>query len=121
MKCSTCKLLVNKKYITNHYKNKLHKNNVLKSKHSLTNVTILDSAFENGVVTYEITLNVNKSNDVLETPELLFDSIANTIMILTDESIKDLTIFKLNFVLHADFIQQTKQIIRFHSKPQIML
>ncbi|XP_069364145.1 uncharacterized protein [Maniola hyperantus] len=109
VKCDICKIFVNKRYFSNHLKSNLHKNNHLKSHPSLSNVSVIDSAFGQRIITYMI----NSKNDdlsIFKTPESFLNSIKNDILFLIQESIKEHTVFKVNFILHADFIQQTKEL-----------
>lgn len=107
--CTTCNRLVTKRYYSNHIKSNLHKNNLLRSQHILKNVTLIESAFGKRVKTYRITsTNLHKNN--FETPEMFFESIKSSIEYLVHENIKTLTIFKVNFIIHADFVQETKDL-----------
>lgn len=108
--CATCKVTIKKRYQNNHYNSNLHKNNCAKIQLALSNVNFIETAFGNRDHTYKITYKTDKTKTDFETPELFMESINDTISILINEAIKDLTVFKINFIVHADFIQKTKQI-----------
>lgn len=103
--CATCKVTIKKRYQNNHYNSNLHKNNCAKIQLALSNVNLIETAFGNRDHTYKITSKTDKTKIDFETPELFMESINDTI----NEAIKDLTVFKINFIVHADFIQKTKQ------------
>lgn len=106
--CSTCHVLVSKRYLANHLRSNAHKNNVLKLHGSLTNVSVVDSAFGQRITSFKIKSKIISSESGFETPELFLKSIKDDVMCLIAESIAQHTVFKVNFILHADFVQQTK-------------
>lgn len=101
--------MVSRKYFSNHVRSSSHKSKTLTSKHNFENVTVLNTAFGSRVVTYQITSPL-QSSTTLQTPEQFFDTVKDTISRLINESIKDLTIIKVNFLIHADFVQETKDL-----------
>lgn len=105
--CDACGILVCKKYFTNHLKSNRHKTKASKLHDNLQNVYVVESAFGQRIISYKIN---SKSDGSFETPEIFLNSIHNDIQSLIEESILKHTVFKVNFVLHADFIQQTKNI-----------
>ncbi|XP_050677400.1 uncharacterized protein LOC126974058 isoform X2 [Leptidea sinapis] len=107
--CSLCQILIRKRYYANHLRSNLHKNNVMQLHSTLKNVTVHESAFGNRIISYKIK---SKSNQLqtFETPEMFLNSIKNEIISLFEESVRLLTIFKVNFILHANFVQETKNI-----------
>lgn len=107
--CTTCNTLVSKRYFANHVKSNTHKNNVLKSHSSLKNVTVIESAFNQRIISYKVK-SKPETKLLFETPELFLDSIKDDLFFLIKEAINQHTSLKVNFVLHADFIQQTKQL-----------
>ncbi|KAJ0169183.1 hypothetical protein K1T71_015310 [Dendrolimus kikuchii] len=66
--CETCNILVNRRYFVNHTKSIVHKNNILKSHCSLDNVSVVDSAFGQRIISYKVK-NKNQSDSVFQTPE----------------------------------------------------
>lgn len=110
VECDTCHVYINKRYLNNHLKSNTHKNNLLKSHNSLTNVTVVETAFGNRILTYRINSKTLQSGQYFETPESFLNSLKIDILFLINECIQQHTIFKINFILHADFIQQTKDI-----------
>ncbi|XP_052746715.1 uncharacterized protein LOC128199737 [Bicyclus anynana] len=111
IRCDLCQIYINKRYFSSHLKSNLHKNNHLKSHPSLSNVSIIDSAFGQRIMSYKID---SKTNNPLELPfktsESFINSIKNDILLLIQESITEHTVVKVNFILHAEFVQQTKEI-----------
>lgn len=107
--CSICQVLVSRRYLANHLKSKLHKSKLEKVHDSLKNVSVIESAFGNRIISYKIHGKNDQHSNNFKTPELFLNSIKNEIMLLIEESIQQHTVFKVNFVLHADFIQQTKE------------
>ncbi|XP_045761329.1 uncharacterized protein LOC123864747 [Maniola jurtina] len=94
VKCDICNIFITKRYFSNHLKSNLHKNNHLKSHPSLSNVSVIDSAFGQRIITYMI----NSKNDdlsIFKTPESFLNSIKNDILFLVQESIKEHTVFKV--------------------------
>lgn len=61
--CSTCHLFVTKRYFTNHLRSKLHKNNLLMVHSSLTNVSVVETAFGHRIITYRIVDNQTCKTD----------------------------------------------------------
>ncbi|XP_045501419.1 uncharacterized protein LOC123698711 [Colias croceus] len=110
VECDTCHVYINKRYLNNHLKSNTHKNNLLKSHNSLTNVTVVETAFGNRILTYRINSKTLQSVQYFETPESFLNSLKIDILFLINECIQQHTILKINFILHADFIQQTKDI-----------
>lgn len=110
VECPTCKIFVTKRYLSNHYKSNIHKNNILKTNHALANVTLVESAFRHRIQTFKILSNTDREAVQFETPEVFFDSVRETISILIDDCVKELRNFKVNFILHADFVQEVKGI-----------
>ncbi|CAK1598078.1 unnamed protein product [Parnassius mnemosyne] len=111
VECPTCHIFIKKRYLANHFKSNVHKNNLLNSHNSLSNVSVIESAFGNRILTYKIKSRVDRSTWVnFETPELFLNSIKDDILFLLQECIHQHIIFKVNFILHADFVQQTKDI-----------
>lgn len=110
VECPSCKLFITNRYLSNHYRSNIHKNNVHKSNHTLPNVTLMQSAFGRRIRTYKIVSNSDKSTVKFETPEIFLDSIKGTISTLIDDCTKELRNLKVNFILHADFVQETKGI-----------
>lgn len=87
-------------------------NNVLNRQHDLLNVNIIETAFGCRILTYRITSPTSSNQSgVIETPEIFINSIVDTILFLIRDCIKEFTIFKVNFVLRAKFIQQSKNIL----------
>ncbi|KAJ0169451.1 hypothetical protein K1T71_015038 [Dendrolimus kikuchii] len=72
--CETCNILVNRRYFVNHTKSIVHKNNILKSHCSLDNVSVVDSAFGQRIISYKVK-NKNQSDSVFQTPELFLELI----------------------------------------------
>lgn len=92
-------------------KRNIHKNNVLKLHSYFSNVSIVESAFGHRTLTYKINSKTEDSSKTMfETPELFLNSIKEEIIFLVEDAIKQHTIFKLNFILRADIIQQTKNL-----------
>lgn len=107
--CSTCHVPVKRRYFANHLRSNLHKIKLVKVHNSLKNVSVIESAFGQRIISYKIHSKNQQPTKNFETPELFLNSIKNEILLLIEESIEQHTIFKVNFVLHADFIQQTKE------------
>ncbi|KAJ0169421.1 hypothetical protein K1T71_015008 [Dendrolimus kikuchii] len=82
--CETCNILVNRRYFVNHTKSIVHKNNILKSHCSLDNVSVVDSAFGQRIISYKVK-NKNQSDSVFQTPELFLELIKSDIFFLIDE------------------------------------
>ncbi|XP_072931917.1 uncharacterized protein [Epargyreus clarus] len=108
--CDVCQRLVSKRYFANHIKSNIHKNNIFKSHSTQANVSVIESAFGQRIISYRIKSKLNESVDTLKTPELFFNSIKDNICSLIEESIKMHILFKINFILHANFTQQTKDL-----------
>lgn len=109
IECSMCHVSVSRKYYTNHLKSNTHKNNVLSVSREFKNIQIIESAFGNRIVTYRI-VSDSITNQPLETPGLFLENIKDKIFTLFDQSIVEHFVVKVNFILHADFTQQTKQL-----------
>ncbi|KAJ0169636.1 hypothetical protein K1T71_014821 [Dendrolimus kikuchii] len=107
--CETCNILVNRRYFVNHTKSIVDKNNILKSHCSLDNVSVVDSAFGQRIISYKVK-NKNQSDSVFQTPELFLELIKSDIFFLIDEVLKQHSTVKINFVLHADFVQESKNL-----------
>lgn len=107
--CDICNILVSKRYFANHLKSNTHKNNILKSHNSFENVCVIESAFGQRIITYKIK-SKEQSDLVFQTPESFLDSIKSEMFFLIDDTLKQHATVKINFVLHADFVQQTKNI-----------
>lgn len=111
IKCDICQVYINKKYFTNHLKSNFHKNNHLKSHSSLPNVSVIESAFGQRIKTYKINSKSNNTSDLIfKTPESFLNSVKNDILLLIKESIEEHSVLKINFILHADFVQETKKL-----------
>lgn len=110
IECHVCKKSFSKKYFTNHLQSNAHKNNVLSSYKSFTNVQLIDTAFGNRLKTFRITSNVNETILEFETPEVFLEGIKETITSLINDCVKEQKAVKVNFLLHADFIQQSKNL-----------
>lgn len=106
MECQTCHIFIKKRYLANHFKSNLHKNNLLNSHNTLSNVNVIESAFGNRILTYKIKSKVDRSTQVnFETPELFLNSIKDDILFLIQECIHQHIFFKVHFI-----VQQTKDI-----------
>ncbi|CAH2109056.1 unnamed protein product [Euphydryas editha] len=107
--CSACQKEICRRYYSNHLKSNVHKNNVLRMEGSLKNVSVIESAFGQRIITYRI---CKKSNQTLETtfqtPEIFMNSIKDDIFQLIERSIVSYSIFKVKFIFNAEFIQQNK-------------
>ncbi|KAF9416301.1 hypothetical protein HW555_006255, partial [Spodoptera exigua] len=110
VECDTCHVYIAKRYLNNHLKSNTHKNNLLKLHNSLPNVTVVETAFGNRILTYRINSKTHQSGQYFETPESFLNSLKIDILFLINECIQQHTILKINFIMHADFIQQTKDI-----------
>ena len=109
IECSRCKLLVSKRYYASHLKSSLHKSNILRLHDKLSNVYLIDSAFGQRVVTYRIT-HPSSLGAEFQTPESFLNDIKSTVLNLIDDCIKTLTLIKINFILHADLVQESKSL-----------
>ncbi|XP_047513541.1 uncharacterized protein LOC125055226 isoform X2 [Pieris napi] len=108
--CSVCNMCVSKKYFANHLRSNMHKNNLVKIQHSLKpNVTIYENAFGNRILTYRVT-SEHEDNSDFETPDLFLTSVKETIFTLIKNFTEIHTILKINFILYADFVQETKNM-----------
>ncbi|KAF9411993.1 hypothetical protein HW555_009348, partial [Spodoptera exigua] len=110
VECDTCHVYIAKRYLNNHLKSNTHKNNLLKLHNSLPNVTVVETAFGNQILTYRINSKTHQSGQYFETPESFLNPLKIDILFLINECIQQHTILKINFILYADFIQQTKNI-----------
>lgn len=107
--CEVCNTWVRRRYFTNHMKSNLHKNKVVQSNtHELSNVSLINSAFGSRIRTYRIG-SENQEVEV-ETPEIFFDAIQSKIHILLRECLDELTTINVNFIVHAEFVQETKEL-----------
>lgn len=113
VECKTCKRNVSRRYYAQHLRSNIHKNNSLKFQHSYPNVELIETAFGNRLLTYRITSVQEKSNLEFETPELFFEGIKTSVNKLIDDAINQLTIFKVSFILNAEFVQESKGINNF--------
>ncbi|XP_052743835.1 uncharacterized protein LOC128199234 [Bicyclus anynana] len=108
IRCDLCQIYINQKFFVSHLK--IHKNNHFKSHASLSNVSLIDSACGQRKISYKINNKTNHPSDLpFKTSEEFINSIKNDILVLIHESIKEYIALKVNFILHADFIQPTKQ------------
>lgn len=111
IKCSQCDVLILKKNYKFHLLSDIHKNNVLQSDLELQNVEKIECAFGNRVITYRIKPKINDNSDNLFlTPELFLNNVKDLIFKLLDRCISDLMVVKVNFLLNADFTQETKNL-----------
>lgn len=110
VECSVCKVFVSKRYLSSHLKTNTHKNNVITCHENLANVQVIESAFGQRIKTYRITSESDVSCLNVETPELFLFGIKSTLLQLITISLSELNAVKLNFILHADFVQQTKEL-----------
>lgn len=110
MRCSLCNISVKKKFFASHLKSNIHKKNALTKDANLTNVFLIETAFANRIMTYRITSNSNTLHHNFETAELFLDSIKTTVFQLINQCISEHIIVKINFLLNANFIQQTKEL-----------
>lgn len=109
--CTACNILISKRYFANHLRSNIHKNNIFKSHSSLKNVSVIESAFGQRIMSYKINRKEMHSSElVFQTPEQFLNSVKDDILFLINESIKEHTIVKVNFVLYADFVQESKNI-----------
>lgn len=106
VECSECNVFISKRYLTNHFNSNTHKNNVFSSDSQLINVQLIESAFRNRVATYRVSCNTNN----LDTPETFLEKNKNTIFTLLDRSIANHCSLKVNFILNANFTQETKKL-----------
>ncbi|KAL0895379.1 hypothetical protein ABMA27_011512 [Loxostege sticticalis] len=83
--CEVCKIPVKKRYLASHYRSNTHKNNAFRIHHSFPNVTLLETAFGKRIHTFRIT-------PISDNVELLLKT------------------YKENFILHANFIHQSKEL-----------
>lgn len=113
VECKVCKRNVSRRYYSQHLRSNVHKNNCLKFQHAKPNVELIEAAFGNRLLTYRIVSDQGKNNHEFETPELFFERIKKSLNDLIDDTINQLTIFKVSFILHAEFIQETKGICNF--------
>ncbi|XP_037302315.1 uncharacterized protein LOC119192604 [Manduca sexta] len=107
IECPQCQVHVLKKYLTNHVKSNTHKNNVIRRDNDFSNVQLIDSAFGNRLVTYRVKSNFI-SDHLFETPELFLKNITSVMYKLLERSILEHSVVKVNFILNANFIQETK-------------
>lgn len=106
--CSTCNISVKKRYLANHIKSNLHKNNSFQIHHDLPNVTLLETAFGKRIFTYRITSTVDTKD--LSTVESFVSSINDDLTKLIIDSRLRLKTFKVNFILFANFVQPSKNL-----------
>ncbi|RVE46550.1 hypothetical protein evm_008785 [Chilo suppressalis] len=109
IKCDVCDVMVSRRYFSNHLRSTIHRNKSLLSQHECKNVIILDTAFGSRILSYRI-LSPQEDASILETPDLFFDSVKVTISKLIDDCLKELTFIKVNFIVYADFVQETKAL-----------
>lgn len=109
IECPVCHVSVTSKYYSNHLKSKIHKNNVLSLDKEFTNVQLIESAFGKRIITYRILPDAIVSQ-ALETPELFLHNTKSKVFKLLERSINEYFVVKVNFILNADFTQQTKQL-----------
>ncbi|XP_063388138.1 uncharacterized protein LOC134674022 [Cydia fagiglandana] len=108
IECSVCNKFVSKRYFKNHLNSNLHKNNVLRADIEWVNVQLIENAFKNRVATYRILLNENVHQPF--TPESILLGNKDKIFALLDRSLTDHHALKVNFILNADFTQESKQV-----------
>lgn len=108
--CEICNHTVSRRYFTNHLRSKSHKEKVFVQQHQLNNVSIISTAFSSRILTYRITSPHSNDINVLQTPEMFMQSVRETILFLLEECVKEFTAIKVNFIVHADFVQETKDI-----------
>ncbi|XP_061712768.1 uncharacterized protein LOC133521721 [Cydia pomonella] len=107
--CEACNIWVRQRYFSNHLKSNIHKNKVIEhNTHELSNVSLINSAFGCRIRTYRI--GSDNQETEFETPEIFFESIKNKIQALIKECLDELTIININFIVHAEFVQETKDL-----------
>ncbi|KAL0810435.1 hypothetical protein ABMA28_010574 [Loxostege sticticalis] len=117
--CDVCNIKVKKRYLTNHYRSNLHKTNALRIHHQFPNVQLLETAFGKRIHTYRV--KPLDENSLLF--DLFFSSIRDILITLIKDSIVLLKNCKVNFILHAKFIHQSKELINtfdFQTKNYIL-
>lgn len=108
VECSVCKKFVSKRYFSNHLNSNIHKNNVLRTDSEFFNVKLIENAFRNRVATYRIIFNEMDHQPLF--PENILQKYMDKVNTLLDRSLKNHNTLKVNFILNADFTQQTKDL-----------
>ena len=108
--CEICEHAVSRRYFANHLRSKSHKEKVLLQQHQFSNVSIISTAFGSRILSYRITSPTSVNSGDPQTPEMFISSIRETILFLLHDCLKELTTIKVNFIVHADFVQETKDI-----------
>lgn len=111
--CMICNVSFIKRYIADHYNSNTHNTNAFNIHKKIPNVELIEIAFGKRIFTCRMTSLIKE----LETLESFMYSIKNELVSVIHNSIKQLKVLKVDFILFADFIEPTKmQQILWNSK-----
>lgn len=109
--CEICNVSVKKRYLNNHLNSNTHKNKQMWTTHSVkNNVQIIENAFGKRVMTCRIYPPNNANSTEFNSPERFFSVISNDILELITDLTQTLKCIKINFILKANFTQETKNL-----------